>query len=161
MLPLQRYLEELGCCCAMLRLLPAASSHCPLILGERSEGTHIPDSRTAQRKICFHPWEMGFLTQEEVLPWAVWFGGGSVGAGWREEQDGTLDFGNCSAVASAKPIRSTSKKENKWGWGTAAARLNRKTPLLQLLPQIHTPCSLQMSRGWARNAQSLGKWETK
>lgn len=91
-----------GMLCEMLRLLPAAASHCPLILGERSEGTHIPDLRKAQRKICFHPWEMGFLTQEEVLPCCVIWGG-LHGVGWREEQDGKFVFGNCTAVTSAKP----------------------------------------------------------
>lgn len=67
--------------CVMLGVLPAAASHRPLILVERSElqpcmnRTHISDLRKAQRTICFHRWEMGFLTQEEVLPWAEWFGG--------------------------------------------------------------------------------------
>lgn len=70
--------------CVMLGVLPAAASHRPLILVERSElqpcmnRTHISDLRKAQRTICFHCWEMGFLTQEEVLPWAEWFGGGRL-----------------------------------------------------------------------------------
>lgn len=54
--------------CVMLGVLPAAASHRPLILVERSElqpcmnRTHISDLRKAQRTICFHRWEMGFLT---------------------------------------------------------------------------------------------------